>query len=456
MRYAQKLVCIILLVLGVSFSLGGCALLYADFADRLDRANTQNAETHALACYALENVLLGRQSRGDAMDDAALAGCAARLQAGGSGRALLRGQTDTVYADLPEGVTAPPDLADGQMTAVRGAGGSVTALYRSDVFGSLALVTAYDLSDLYRDRDRSLQRYLVLEAVVLLCAALVSVLASHRLTRPLATLTRASALIAGGAYDQRTGLRSRDEVGQLSESFDAMAAAVQEKVAALELGVQQRQDFMSAFSHELKTPMTSIIGYADMLQKMKVSPAEQREAAGAIFHEGKRLETLSRKLLALMSLDETGLELKPMPMETALTILRRAAPFVDCPRCETVVLGDADLVADLLYNLAQNSRRAGGQVWVRCVERPDGLGVAVADNGRGIPKAEQARVLEPFYMVDKSRAREEGGSGLGLALCQRIAQAHGSRLTIESEEGRGTMIGFTLPYAPAAGEEAAP
>lgn len=454
MKFAQKLVCIILLVLGGSFSLGGCALLYADFADRLDRANAQNAEAHALACYALENVLLGRQSRGDAMDDAALARCAAQLQAGGSGLALLRG-AEPVYAALPDGMTAPAGLADGQTAAVRGAGGTVTALYRSNVFGPLALVTAYDLTDLYRDRDRSLQRYLVLEAVVLLCAALVAAWASHRLTRPLAALTEASGRIAAGAYDQRTGLHSRDEIGDLSASFDAMADAVQQKVAALELGVQQRQDFMAAFSHELKTPMTSIIGYADMLHNLRVPPAEQREAAGAIFHEGKRLETLSRKLLALMELDETGLELKPMPMEAALSILRKAAPFVDCPRCDTVVLGDADLIADLLYNLAQNGRRAGGAVWVRCVERPDGLGVAVADNGRGIPRAELDRVLEPFYMVDKSRARQEGGSGLGLALCQRIAQAHGSRLAIESEEGRGTVIGFTLPYAPTAGKGAA-
>ena len=135
--------------------------------------------------------------------------------------------------------------------------------------------------------------------------------------------------IAAGAYDQRTALHSGDEIGDLSASFDAMADAVQQKVAALELGVQQRQDFMAAFSHELKTPMTSIIGYADMLQKMKVSPAEQREAAGAIFHEGKRLETLSRKLLALMELDEAGLTLAPMPMENALRILGKALQKTD-------------------------------------------------------------------------------------------------------------------------------
>src|SRR5699024_3746920 len=97
-----------------------------------------------------------------------------------------------------------------------------------------------------------------------------------------------------------TGVHTGDEIGALSEDFDRMAAAVQEKVAALELSVQQREDFMGAFTHELKTPMTGILGYADLLRTMQPDPEEQREAAGAIFHEAKRLEDLSGKLLKLL------------------------------------------------------------------------------------------------------------------------------------------------------------
>src|SRR5699024_676139 len=110
---------------------------------------------------------------------------------------------------------------------------------------------------------------------VLLCAAVVVVLLSRRMTRPLALLNRASGEIAAGAYDRRTAVPGDDEIAQLSRSFDHMAAAVEDKVAQLELSVRQRDDFMGAFTHELKTPMTSIIGYADMLRSMHCDPDEQ-------------------------------------------------------------------------------------------------------------------------------------------------------------------------------------
>ena len=120
------------------------------------------------------------------------------------------------------------------------------------------------------------------------------------MTRPLTALQTASEKIADGEYTQRTQVKTDDEIGALSRSFDKMADAVQEKIADLEADVQRREDFVGAFTHELKTPMTSIIGYADMLHTMQTDPDEQREAAAAIVHEGRRLEALSRKLLALL------------------------------------------------------------------------------------------------------------------------------------------------------------
>ena len=159
---------------------------------------------------------------------------------------------------------------------------------------------AYDLTGLYRDRNAALMRFLLLEAVVLAAASAVTALLARRLTRPLAVLTDAGAQIAAGDYARRTDLHTGDEIEALSRSFDKMADAVQEKIADLEADVQRREDFVGAFTHELKTPMTSIIGYADMLHTMQTDPDEQREAAAAIVHEGRRLEALSRKLLALL------------------------------------------------------------------------------------------------------------------------------------------------------------
>ena len=184
----------------------------------------------------------------------------------------------------------------------------------SSDLGGLRLVTAYDLTGLYRDRNAALMRFLLLEAAVLAAGSAVTALLARRLTRPLAVLTDAGAQIAAGDYARRTDLHTGDEIEALSRSFDKMADAVQEKIADLEADVQRREDFVGAFTHELKTPMTSIIGYADMLHTMQTDPDEQREAAAAIVHEGRRLEALSRKLLALLGLNEEGVELTAVPL----------------------------------------------------------------------------------------------------------------------------------------------
>ena len=316
--------------------------------------------------------------------------------------------------------------------------------------GGLRLVTAYELTDLYRDRDAALTRFLALEGAVLAAAALVMALLANRLTRPLAVLTEAGQQIAAGDYARRTALHTGDEIETLSRSFDTMADAVQDKIAELEADVQRREDFVGAFTHELKTPMTSIIGYADVLRTMQTDPEEQREAAQAIVQEGRRLETLSYKLLALLGLNEEKIELGPVPLGDLWPRLHAACPEVclRTPQTAPTVCGDADLLLDLLCNLVQNAARAsapGAPVLVLCGQSADAVILTVADRGCGIPPELISRVTEPFYMVDKSRARRQGGSGLGLALCQRIAAVHGSTLQIESEVGRGTRVSVTLP-----------
>ena len=169
-----------------------------------------------------------------------------------------------------------------------------------------------------------------------------------------------------------------------------MADAVQEKIADLEADVQRREDFVGAFTHELKTPMTSIIGYADMLHTMQTDPDEQREAAAAIVHEGRRLEALSRKLLALLGLNEEGVELTAVPLPALWPRLHAACPDVTLrtPAAAPTVRGDADLLLDLLCNLVQNAAKAsapGAPVLVLCAQAGDAVTLTVADRGCGIP-----------------------------------------------------------------------
>jgi anti-sigma regulatory factor (Ser/Thr protein kinase) len=216
---------------------------------------------------------------------------------------------------------------------------------------------------------------------------------------------------------------------------------------------------MSAFTHELKTPMTAVIGYADTLRSMQCEPEQQQRAANYIFSEARRVEALSEKLLQLLGLREQAPALEPLELERVFARARAAlgpsvAPVepVFQPAPGVRVRGDADLLVDLLYNLVQNAARArpkDGRVsigWHTAAEG-QGVDVTVRDTGCGIPAAALARVTEPFYMVDKSRARAGGGSGMGLALCEKIAALHGGRLQIESVEGEGTAVTVRLPAA---------
>ena len=442
MRYAHKLICLLLLVLSASFGVGGCYLLYSDFGVQLERTNGANAAAHAQTCTLLQTEILDLQRRGsDTGDDTVVA----LLQAQGRQVALWRGNV-LLWNALP--VSGDPALADGTM-CTRRENGCVYALYGSDLQGDLHLVSAFDLTELYRDRAASLRRFLGLEAVVLVAGAAVLALLAGQLTRPLRVLSSASARIAAGDYAGRTSLRTGDELEQVSRSFDKMADAVQEKIADLEADVQKREDFMGAFTHELKTPMTSIIGYADVLRSLQTDPDEQREAANAIYHEGQRLEALSQKLLALLALGNEALDLTTLDLATLWPRLRAACPNANLhtPEGSWPVRGDADLLLDLLCNLVQNAVKAGAPdapVTVRCQEGAATVMLEVADRGCGIPAEELARVTEPFYMVDKSRARKQGGSGLGLALCKRIAAAHGSDLQIQSTPGQGTTVRVIL------------
>lgn len=466
MRFSEKLVCTILLVVVTFFALGGSALLYGDFQDRLSSLADQEQNRHDMLCYTLENEILSLHRQGEAVTESGLREFCADLlspEEGGTAQLAALYHTDenaeeAVYSSLPAVWNANALPGSGQRTILR-SGESLWRVYCTDLLDGWTLYSAYDLSEAFAARSRSLQRFLLLEAAVVIGAAAAAAIFSRKLIRPLALLNQASRRIAAGDYALRTNVRTDDEIGQLSESFDSMAAAVQDKVAALELSVRQREDFMGAFTHELKTPMTGILGYANLLRSMQPDPAEQREAAGAIYHEAHRLESLSGKLLQLLHLDEEELALEPISLDRAVTMAVKAArPALEQNRHARVesfstglwVQGDADLLCDLVLNLITNAAKAGpgGTITVSAEQAGKTVLLRVRDHGCGIPADQLSRVTEPFYMVDKSRARKQGGSGLGLALCSRIAQAHGGTLTIDSAPGKGTAVTITLRTAP--------
>lgn len=212
---------------------------------------------------------------------------------------------------------------------------------------------------------------------------------------------------------------------------------------------------MGAFAHELKTPMTSIIGYADLLRQGGLDDTTRTLAANYIFSEGQRLEKLSFKLLELLLLQNEKLEMKPVSLSAFLleveqalsTVLRDRGIRLVCRGERGQAVFEPDLVRSLLYNLIDNAAKAmdsGGIIAVKGTVIPGGCEFLVADNGRGMEPKELHRITEAFYRVDKSRSRQQGGAGLGLALCKRIVELHKGDLRFASAVGTGTRVHVRL------------
>ncbi|MCD7770058.1 MAG: HAMP domain-containing histidine kinase [Oscillospiraceae bacterium] len=316
---------------------------------------------------------------------------------------------------------------------------------------TLYLAAAYDVSDLYELRDSQLAIYYRLLLAVVLVGAVMSWAMAAYLTRPLYKLSRVTREIAGGNYASRADIRSGDEFQQLAEDFNRMTDQVEENIVQLQDAMRRQEEFMGSFAHELKTPMTSIIGYADLIRSQSLSPEEEQQAANYIFSEGRRLESLSLKLLDLLVLKKRDFSLtegSPAAVIRGLVHVLRPSMAeqgvtLQCRCQEGRCLMDADLVKSLVINLADNARKAmdgPGNIYILSEMTDTGCRIRVADNGRGMPEAELTRITEAFYRVDKSRSRAQGGAGLGLALCQEIAALHGGSLSFRSKEGQGTIV----------------
>jgi signal transduction histidine kinase len=222
-----------------------------------------------------------------------------------------------------------------------------------------------------------------------------------------------------------------------------MAEAVEEKINSLEQAVRSREDFVANFSHELKTPMTAIMGYADMLRSHENSPEVQIKSADYIYKESRRISDLSLKLMDLMGLSDEHISIEPIDVQKLK--LHIGERFVWNMQPATVC-ADKILVISVLNNLCDNAEKAGAtKIIIKGFVEENKYRITVSDNGKGVSEKDISKIKEPFCMVDRSHAGTNDGFGLGLALCERIANLHGTSLTFESVIGVGTTVGFELP-----------
>jgi signal transduction histidine kinase len=314
-----------------------------------------------------------------------------------------------------------------------------------------------DITYVYENRKMMYRNYRM--AILLLgqVAVLFSAVLAVSFTRPIYRLSRATRAFANGDYDRRVAVKGDDELALLSDDFNRMADRLQENMGELRQAARRQEEFTGAFAHELKTPLTSMIGYGQMLRMMELSEEKRRLAADYIYREGKRLERLSHKMLELIQLGNDRIVGTPILMpKWGEDLARLAMPMLEEKQIifslsmeEGTVEGDWELLLSLFGNLVDNARKAcriGGAITVMGNRLTDGAyQVCVSDDGSGMPEAELGRITEAFYRIDKSRSRREGGAGLGMTICERIVAAHGAQWNIASTQGEGTQITVVFP-----------
>lgn len=305
-----------------------------------------------------------------------------------------------------------------------------------------------DVTSIYTDLLALSYRFSWISFLVILCTAVLITLLARAILHPIQRLKENTSLIAAGVYDKRIAVTELDEIGSLAMDFNTMAQAVENRVEELQEEAERRTLFMSALTHELKTPMTSIKGNAETLLMTKMDEDEREAALLQINADCTRVERLSYKLMQLLVLkhaediepkEQQVSELLDMVYDATKEQVRQRGLILNIENHMELLKMDRDLLCELLLNLIDNAGKASPRGSAITLLAQGNI-ISVSDSGHGIPAGELHRLTEPFYMVDKARSRKQGGMGLGLALAQEIARLHGAQLAFESEVGKGTTV----------------
>lgn len=289
--------------------------------------------------------------------------------------------------------------------------------------------------------------------ISLLLAIPLSVVFARRIVRPMREMNRTTRAIAEGNYRARVPVRSSDEIGELAESLNRMAAGL-ERVEAL------RRELVANVAHEIRTPLTNLEGYLEAVLD-GIFPAD-RANIDRLRRQTARLHRLVEDLTQLAGIEAltTRLDLQPATVGELIADgvdplrPRFAAAGVGLEVVQTSglppVLADHDRVLQVLTNLLDNALRfteRGGNVRIEAANGQQEVRIAVTDTGCGIDPEDLPHIFERFFRSDRSRSRETGGSGIGLAIVKAIVEAHGGRISVGSEPGRGTRFEFVLPVS---------
>jgi len=296
---------------------------------------------------------------------------------------------------------------------------------------------------------------IIYSAIIVVIALGMGLVFSRSISNPITKLTYLAKEIGKENFDVKVNLKGRGEIAQLIKNMKNMGIA-------LKKAKKQKEDFSAMITHELKTPLASIIGYSDMLNKLTMGELneEQQFAIGEIYLSSMDLSSLIEKILTAQKLElhQQSFNLEKISIKELLNqVNNRLLPLMLEKQIEFLTSADEDFIittdkekmmevfSNLLHNSIDFTTASGGRIEIKSSVKNSDILFSVTDNGIGIPKDKLKNLFTKFYQVDSSITRKHGGSGLGLAICKGIIEGLGGKIWIESEEGKGTNIYFTIP-----------
>jgi two-component system OmpR family sensor kinase len=325
-----------------------------------------------------------------------------------------------------------------------------------------SVVVAQSLADF----DKTTHRVGVVLFFIYLLVLIVIAIASRQVIRislkPLEDVEETAELIAAGDLSARLpDARPDTEVGRLVTSLNQMLTRIEESFAIKEESETKLRRFIADASHELRTPLTAIRGFAELHRQGAVPNGEPtKELLGRIENESVRMGTLVEDLLLLARLDQSReMEMKPVNLSKVVNecvaSARAAGPThpitISMSTDEAFALGDETRIFQVITNLLTNAcvhTPVGTSIEVILNQSDDGVAISVTDHGNGLAKDDQAKIFERFFRVDPSRQRNSSeGSGLGLSIVDAVMRAHGGRVSVTSEQGKGATFTLFFPLA---------
>lgn len=462
MKFFSKIFITVTLILCISLSLSGYLLISLSFQHAIEQEKSQALDQYQLTKFTFQSRLLSIR-----MDQTMNKQVFSRLfseplqsQTSNALLAVFSQEKQPLYSNYPDNydfsILDTVDL-EKLVYEIRPANNS----YFLSIAGCFTqknqtfyLLFGKNIYSVIQQREQMEHSFAVIYCTVCTLSILTLLLLSLLFVRPLKKMTHFAARIAEGDYSSRVTVQTHDELGDLAETCNHMADAIQKSIDHLTRSAIQKEDFVASFAHELKTPLTSVIGYADMIYQKDLTREEIRNAAWYILDEGMRLEELSRKLMDLIVMERQEFVMEEFSARDLLANLSETLR----PVCESqkvtlqteitdcYIRIEYDLFKTLLLNLVDNAIKSNASLILLSGKPVDhGYEIRVSDNGCGIPESEINRITEAFYMVDKSRSRKQHGAGIGLALVSQIAKLHQAKLHFESTLQAGTTVSIILP-----------